>query len=176
MLTVAVVQHRPQGASSLETAPRRNDLSQSSAEPNGLAEAPPPVYRIIVHDLVIPWRIGVRAHEEERRQRVRLNLELMVRVQQDPAADDYQEVICYDTIVERIRSMANSGHVKLAETVAHNVAMMCLEDPRSEAITVHVEKLEAIHDAASVGVKIHRSRVDLSAKSATPTLLSANNE
>ena len=159
----------------MKTAPRRDDPPHPSAEPQRLTEAPPPAYRILIHDLVIPWRIGVRAHEEERRQRVRLNLELQVREQQDPAADDYQEVICYETIVERIRSMAESGHVKLAETVAHNVAMMCLEDPRSEAITVRVEKLEAIHDAASVGVEIHRSRGDLSAESATPTVLSTNN-
>lgn len=159
----------------MKTAQRREDPSQSSAEPISSAEAPP-VYRIIIRDLVIPWRIGVRAHEEERRQRVRLNLELQVREQDDPAADDYQEVICYEQIVERIRSMADSGHVKLAETVAHNVAMMCLEDPRSEAITVRVEKLEAIHDAASVGVEIHRSRGDATAESTTPTLLSANNE
>lgn len=160
----------------METAQRREDPSQPSAEPKGLTDAQPPVYRIIIHDLVIPWRIGVRSHEEERRQRVRLNLELLVREQQDPAADDYQGVICYETIVERIRSMAESGHVKLAETVAHNVAMMCLEDPRSEAITVRVEKLEAIHDAASVGVEIHRSRGDLAAETTTPTLLSAKNE
>lgn len=161
----------------METAQRREaSSSQPSAEPKGLTEAPPPVYRIIIRDLVIPWQIGVRAHEEERRQRVRLNLELRVREQVDPAADDYQEVICYETIVERIRGMAESGHVKLAETVAHNVAMMCLEDPRSEAITVRVEKLEAIHDAASVGVEIRRSREDLPAEDTTPTLLSTNNE
>ncbi len=159
----------------MKTAQRREDPSQSPAEPISLADAPA-VYRIIIRDLVIPWRIGVRAHEEERRQRVRLNLELQVREQDDPAADDYQEVICYERIVERIRRMADSGHVKLAETVAHNVAMMCLEDPRSEAITVRVEKLEAIHDAASVGVEIHRSRSDATAETTTPTLLSANNE
>ncbi len=158
------------------TAQRRQNLSQPSVEPHGAAETTPPVYRIIIRDLVIPWRIGVRAHEEERRQRVRLNLDLLVREQQDPAADDYQEVICYEQIVERIRGMAESGHVKLAETVAHNVAMMCLEDPRSEDVTVRVEKLEAIHDAASVGVEIRRSRDDLLSESAPPTLLSANSE
>ncbi len=160
----------------MKTAQRRQDASQPPAEPAGSAGTPPSVYRIIIRDLVIPWRIGVRAHEEERRQRVRLNLELQVREQDDPTADDYQEVICYERIVERIRSMADSGHVKLAETVAHDVAMMCLEDPRSEAITVRVEKLEAIHDAASVGVEIHRSRGDATAESIAPTLLSANNE
>ena len=57
--------------------------------------------------------------------------------------------------------MAAAGHVKLAETVAHKIAMMCLSEPHAEEVTVRVEKLEAIHDAASVGVEIKRFRRDL---------------
>lgn len=133
----------------------------SSSVPDA-ADAPEtgPTYRILVRDLVLPWRIGVRRHEEDRRQRVRINLDLIVREQPEPAADDYHAVICYERIIERIRQMAAAGHVKLAETVAHNVAMMCLSEPDSLQVTVRVEKLEAIHDAGSVGVEITRFRRD----------------
>ena len=117
-----------------------------------------PTYRILVRDLVLPWRIGVRRHEIDRRQRVRINLDLIVREQADPAADNYNDVICYERIIERIRQMAEAGHVKLAETVAHNIASMCLTEPNAVEVTVRVEKLEAIHDAASVGVEITRTR------------------
>lgn len=115
-------------------------------------------YRMIVRDLVLPWQIGVRPHEENRRQRVRINLDLIVEEQADPQADNYPEVICYEEIVENIRDMASEGHVRLAETVAHKVAIMCLADPRVQRVTVRVEKLEAMHDAASAGVEITRSR------------------
>lgn len=118
----------------------------------------PGIYRILVRDLVLPWRIGVRRHEEDRRQRVRINLDLTVREQADPTADSYHEVVCYERIIERIRTMAAAGHVKLAETVAHNIATMCLSEPDAVEVTVRVEKLEAIHDAASVGVEITRFR------------------
>ena len=131
------------------------------AAPTEAAEAAP-TYRIIVRDLVLPWRIGVRRHEEDRRQRVRINLELVVREPADPLADNYQEVSCYETIIERIRQMAAAGHVKLAETVAHKIALMCLKEPSAEEVTVRVEKLEAVHDAASVGVEIKRFRQDRS--------------
>lgn len=117
-----------------------------------------PTYRILVRDLVLPWRIGVRQHEEDRRQRVRINLDLTVREQQDPGADSYHDVTCYERIIERIRHMAAAGHVKLAETVAHNIATMCLAEPNAIEATVRVEKLEAIHDAGSVGVEITRMR------------------
>ncbi|MEM9681736.1 MAG: dihydroneopterin aldolase [Pseudomonadota bacterium] len=127
-------------------------------------------YRILVRDLVLPWRIGVRQHEEDRRQRVRINLDLIVREQPEPSADNYHEVICYERIIERIRQMAAAGHVKLAETVAHNVAMMCLSEPDAFEVTVRVEKLEAIHDAGSVGVEITRFRHD-SGEKRTPSPL-----
>jgi dihydroneopterin aldolase len=144
----------------LRTARHRDEAAPAAIEPSD-ARASAPTYGIIVRDLVLPWRIGVRHHEEDRRQRVRINLDLIVREQIDPEADNYHDVTCYETIIENIRQMAASGHVKLAETVAHKIAMMCLAEPYAEEVTVRVEKLEAIHDAASVGVEIRRFRRDL---------------
>ena len=115
-------------------------------------------YRILVTDLVVPWRIGVRRHEEDRRQRVRINLDLVVRDMPDASRDDYRDVLCYEDIVERIRDMAATGHVKLVETLAQRVATLCLSDPRTEQVTVRVEKLDAVPDAGSVGVELTRSR------------------
>ena len=149
----------------MRTARHRNEASPSGVVEDADARATASTYRIIVRDLVLPWRIGVRRHEEDRRQRVRINLDLVVREQVDPTADNYHDVTCYERIIERIRQMAAAGHVKLAETVAHKIAMMCLSEPYAEEVTVRVEKLEAIHDAASVGVEIKRFRRD-SAKDA----------
>jgi dihydroneopterin aldolase len=148
---------------------------RSEAAPNASAETieadeAAPTYHIIVSDLVLPWRIGVRRHEEDRRQRVRINLDLVVREQADPLADNYQDVTCYEKIIERIRQMAAAGHVKLAETVAHKVAQICLTEPNAEEVTVRVEKLDAVHDAASVGVEIRRFRQNRVEKGPAPRL------
>jgi dihydroneopterin aldolase len=145
----------------LRTAYNRSDADRATHTPETPDAAP--TYRILVRDLVLPWRIGVRRHEIDRRQRVRINLDLIVREQTDPTADNYSDVVCYERIIERIRQMAEAGHVKLAETVAHNIAAMCLTEPNAMEITVRVEKLEAIHDAASVGVEITRKRADSAA-------------
>ena len=144
----------------------RDELSQGPSAAADGQRAPAATYRILVRDLVLPWRIGVRRHEEDRRQRVRINLDLIVHEQSDPTADNYQDVTCYERIIERIRQMAAAGHVKLAETVAHNIATMCLSEPNAVEVTVRVEKLEAIHDAASVGVEITRFRGDSDASRA----------
>ena len=115
-------------------------------------------YRILVTDLVVPWRIGVRRHEEERRQRVRINLDLAVRGMPNADRDDYHDVLCYEEIVERIRDMAATGHIKLVETLAQRLATLCLSDPRTDKVTVRVEKLDAVPDAGSVGVELTRQR------------------
>lgn len=142
----------------MRTAFHRSDAGPDTDSPETPETAP--TYRILVRDLILPWRIGVRRHEIDRRQRVRINLDLIVLEQTDPAADNYSDVVCYERIIERIRQMAEAGHVKLAETVAHNIASMCLTEPNAMEVTVRVEKLEAIHDAASVGVEITRNRAD----------------
>jgi dihydroneopterin aldolase len=113
-------------------------------------------YRILVRDLVLPWQIGVWRHEENRQQRIRLNLELQVSELPDPAADKYDDVLCYEKVINEIRALAVRGHVKLAETLADQVAALCLADPRALQVTVRIEKLEAIEEAASVGVEITR--------------------
>ena len=142
----------------MRAAFHRSDAGPATDTPEAPETAP--TYRILVRDLVLPWRIGVRRHEIDRRQRVRINLDLIVLEQANPAADNYGDVVCYERIIERIRQMAEAGHVKLAETVAHNIAAMCLTEPSAVEVTVRVEKLEAIHDAASVGVEITRNRAD----------------
>ncbi len=120
----------------------------------------PRTYRILVRDLVLPWQIGVWRHEENRRQRIRLNLDLQVSELPDPTADKYEEVLCYEKIINEIRALAARGHVKLAETLADQVAALCLADARVRQVTIRIEKLEAIEEATSVGVEITRSRLD----------------
>ena len=144
----------------MRTAHHRESAAQRTVADTAESQEAAPGYRIIIRDLVLPWTIGVRQHEEDRRQRVRINIDLVVREQSDPMADNYHDVTCYEKIIEKIRQMAAAGHVKLAETVAHKIAMMCLTEQNAVEVTVRVEKLEAVHDAASVGVEIKRFHPD----------------
>ena len=113
-------------------------------------------YRIFVRDLELDGRIGVRAHEHGRTQRVRVNLELAVDGLATPLADRYENVVCYDEVVSAVRRLVAEGHVNLVETLAERIATLCLEDPRVGRCKVRVEKLDVYQDAASVGVEIER--------------------
>lgn len=115
---------------------------------------------MFVRDLVVPWRIGVRSHEQHCEQQIRLNIDLRVREPKRLDAEDYGQVVCYEQIVDGVQALAAVGHVKLVETLAKRVADMCLADPRIEDVKIRVEKLDAVRAAASVGIEIVRTCED----------------
>jgi dihydroneopterin aldolase len=125
------------------------------------AAAGPRTYRIFIRDLVLPWEIGIYDHEQDEPQRVRINVDMMVRESSNFDADRYREVVCYATVADKIRQLALRGHINLVETLASLVADMCLSDNRVERVTVRAEKLDAISDVSSVGIEIERRRGDL---------------
>jgi dihydroneopterin aldolase len=121
-----------------------------------IAAAAKGIRHLFVHDLMLACRIGVHAHERATAQRVRLNLDLGV-VETGPAlSDQLADVVDYEALVERVRSALGERHVNLVETLAEQVADLCLEDPRVRSARVRVEKLDAIAGAAAVGVEIER--------------------
>ena len=137
----------------------RSELPVARAEPvESLSPAEAPPRRIFVRDLVLPARIGIYPPEKTGPQRVRINLDVETRADGHPLADDFRRVICYEGIVNGIRAIIDEGHLNLVETLAERIAAMCLEDPRCDAVTVRVEKLDAIPEAAGVGVEVLRKR------------------
>ena len=116
------------------------------------------LYRIFVRDLVVPWNIGIHDHEQDGPQRVRFNVDLLVREATQFDADKYRQVVCYAGIVDRIRGLADDGHVNLVETLASRVADLCLADERVVEATVRAEKLDAIEGVSSVGIEVTRRR------------------
>jgi 7,8-dihydroneopterin aldolase/epimerase/oxygenase len=115
------------------------------------------VRHIVVRDLEFAMHIGVYTSEKGRTQKVRINLDLAVV---DGPVDDHdlKTVVDYCALVERIRSHALERHVHLVETLAEEIARICLEDTRVVSTRVRVEKPEAIPDAEAAGVEIERER------------------
>jgi len=85
-----------------------------------------------------------------------LNLDLAVHEVADSIDDDYVNVVCYEKIAEKVRNLIGRGHVNLVETLAEDVAVICLANIRVHSVRVRVEKLDIMTDAASVGVEIER--------------------
>jgi dihydroneopterin aldolase len=121
-----------------------------------IADAAKGIRHLFVRDLVLACRIGVYPQERDRPQRVRLNLDLGVAEPDRPLKDRLADVVDYAALVERIRAALGGRHVNLVETLAEQIAALCLEDPRVRSVRVRVEKPDALADAAAVGVEIER--------------------
>ncbi|NQU69758.1 MAG: dihydroneopterin aldolase [Rhodospirillales bacterium] len=112
--------------------------------------------QVFVSDLILNCLIGVHRHEQDGKQRVRVNLDLTVEDQADGVDDKLANVVSYEDIVLDLRALADAGHISLVETLAERIAELCLVDPRVQRARVRVEKLDVFADAESVGVEIER--------------------
>ena len=121
------------------------------------ADSDQAISHVFIRNLCLDAQIGVYGHEHGRHQPVRINVDLAVD-DPPPRDDRLDQVVDYDAITQRIRSIVAAGHVKLAETLAHRIADACFGDPRVRRARVRVEKLNALKDAESAGVEIERRR------------------
>ncbi|MBI1985319.1 MAG: dihydroneopterin aldolase [Rhodospirillales bacterium] len=125
-------------------------------KPVKIADAGRKLRHVFIRNLMVPCSIGVHRHERDAEQRVRINLDLAVMEGDRPIDDDIRNVICYEQLARGVERICNRGHVNLVETLAENIAAMCLEDRRVKSARVRVEKLDILEDAESVGVEIER--------------------
>ena len=117
------------------------------------------IRHVFVRDLVLSGSIGVHHHERETEQRIRVNLDLAVSEGSEPVNDKLNNVICYEKIVTKVKAVVARGHVNLVETLAEDIAALCLADARVRSVRVRIEKLDIVPEAQSVGVEIERFNI-----------------
>ena len=105
-----------------------------------IADAAKEVRHVFIHDLILTCLIGVHKHERKKPQRIRINLDLAVTEQSVISTDRLTDVVCYEDVGDRIRSIVNNGHVNLVETLAEKIASKCLEDRRIKAWSYNTMK------------------------------------
>jgi dihydroneopterin aldolase len=124
-----------------------------SSEPSPAGQG---LTRVFVRDLVLPASVGIYDHEKQKPQRVRFNIELLVRLPESGPDDaEPRQIVSYELVVKRIKKLLAAGHVNLVETLAERVADLALKDRRVAAARVRVEKLD-VYQGAAVGVEIER--------------------
>ena len=114
------------------------------------------VDRVFMHDLVLDVEIGVYTHEKGVTQRVRFSVDVDLIPAVHALNDDIRQAFDYDTIIKGIKTIIARGHINLVETLAEEVAMLCLAHPRAQSVRVMVEKLDK--EPGAVGVEIVRAK------------------
>ncbi len=127
-------------------------------ESKQIANAEGGIRHVFIRDLKLQAVLGIYEHEKLYPQTIVLNIDLAADEDDGDINDDYRNVVCYASVVERIKAIIDAGHVHLVETLADMIASSCLEDERVSSVRVRIEKPDAIDEAAGVGIEIERSR------------------
>ena len=110
---------------------------------------------VFVEGLALEAEIGLYAHERGRTQPLSVDIELTLT----PApAHGIHGTVNYETLAEKARALAASGHIELVESFAEQLAAACLDHPRAVRVRVRVRKPEAIPGAAAAGVELSAAR------------------
>jgi len=113
--------------------------------------------RVRIDGMVIECLIGIHEYECQAPQRVSIDVELVRREPNNPTDEIYARVMCYETVINKIRAIAAQGHIKLIETFAERIAEACQREyPAITALNVTVNKIDVFPDVAKVGVRLER--------------------
>lgn len=124
--------------------------------PRSAAREAKVVDRVFMHDLVLDVEIGVYTHEKGVTQRVRFSVDVDLFPAVHTLNDDIRQAFDYDTIIKGIKTIIARGHINLVETLAEEVANICLAHPRAQSVRVMIEKLDK--EPGAVGVEIVRAK------------------
>lgn len=105
--------------------------------------------------------IGLFDHERTSRQPVSIDIELNIAPLGSGEDPSPRNIVRYDHICTAISEHIEGRHIDLVETLAEDVARICLSYARSLSVHVTVLKPEAVREAGAVGVSIHRSQSTL---------------
>lgn len=113
---------------------------------------------IFIRDLEIMMSIGIHDHERVASQRVLVSIDAELDPNMRHNVDHIDETVSYETLVNTVKSLAQTRHFDLVETLAEEVAAECLKDQRIHAIGVEIAKPDIFSEVVEVGVAIERHR------------------
>src|SRR5262249_44669530 len=137
-------------------APQMAEQRLYQSAPKSAAREAKVVDRVFMHDLVLDVDIGVYTHEKGVTQRVGFSVDVDLIPAVHALNDDIRQAFDYDTIIKGIKTIIARGHINLVETLAEEVAMLCLAHPRAQSVRVMIEKLDK--EPGAVGIEIVRGK------------------
>ena len=115
--------------------------------------------KVIIKDLLLNFVIGYYSAEKAKKQNVKFNIELNYTDQKNLNDKDIKSIVDYGRIIKVIKNMTKNKHYNFLESLADDLFDKLFKDERIDKIKLKIEKLDAIIDAASVGIEITKKRI-----------------
>ncbi|AKZ66140.1 dihydroneopterin aldolase [Candidatus Palibaumannia cicadellinicola] len=113
---------------------------------------------LLIKKLTVMAFIGIYEWEQQRLQKLVLDLELGCDNKLAACSDDISDSINYVDISEAVLSLVSGNYFALIERVAEEIANMLLNKFSLPWVRIKVTKPSALPQAVSVGIIIQRSR------------------
>ena len=114
--------------------------------------------KLRVAGLEVSALIGVRAWEQDVRQRLLIDLELDTDARRIAATDDLEIALDYGVIARRVTDIVATTPCRLIESLAEHIAQRLLAEFSVDRLTVVVHKPSAVPNATDTSIEITRAR------------------
>ena len=115
---------------------------------------------VFIKDFVIEEIIGVHEHEKIKKQKIKFNIVLDIDQNTLPDEQDIKSIVDYEKITNKLESLTKRKKYNFLESLAEDSFKEIFKDRRINAVTIKIEKPEAIKNAKSVGVEVFKTRKD----------------
>ena len=113
---------------------------------------------IYLHGLRLKCRIGVSPRERQKKQIITADIALKCDLRRAGKSDCLKDTIDYAGIVKAVAEMAEKKSFCLLESLAENIARICLANQKAAEVIVKVAKRGILPNTRSVEVEIIRKR------------------
>ena len=114
--------------------------------------------KVPINDLTVDAILGILPNERITTQRVVINLTIFTDTQPAAKSQNIADTLNYAELASQAAQRTINGEYLLIESLVEDLAALTLDHPTAKAVTVRVEKPQAVSDARSVGVEIYRQR------------------
>ena len=111
---------------------------------------------IIIRNLETVCIIGTLPRERTEPQRLIIGLEVICDLARAGVSDAIEDTVDYAALAREAVEIARASHCHLLERLADLLAAHCLKQPGVRAVTVRLEKPDALPGGAVAGVSITR--------------------
>lgn len=121
---------------------------------------------VFVRNLRAWTLIGIHPHEREGPQEVVISAWIGTDTSRAAKDDDIHLAVDYRKVAQRLRQRAAEAQHRLVETLAEDMARLCLREFDARIVRITVEKPGVVPGSDSVGVTIERTRAEPGAREA----------